>query len=273
MGDGFRARRVRSWLGLGALVALGTAAPAASVPGLAHDQSRCARPALWVVSDDDTTIYLFGTIHTHDGRAHWFDHAVRRAFDASDSLVLETLVPPAASLRGKPSAGSGLATARETIGTARALGLRVELGADLVLHRAADAAGKPVIGLESFGSQLDMYRSLPAPARPATPAAASAGAASVPGPALAPFLRSMVDSWNKGDAAPIEAVVGAVRVQSPEAYRRLFSSRNASWAEWIDLRLERPGTVFLAVGSGHLVGRDSVQAKLLQRGIRSGRIN
>jgi hypothetical protein len=56
----------------------------------AHDEASCARPALWVVSDADTIIYLFGTIHTHDGRAHWFDHAVRRAFDASTTLVLET---------------------------------------------------------------------------------------------------------------------------------------------------------------------------------------
>ena len=244
-----------------------------ALPTAPHDPSRCARPALWVVSDDDTTIYLFGTIHTHDGHAHWFDHAVRRAFDASDSLVLETIVPSAPPRVEAPSA-SGLARARETIGVARSVGLRVDLGADLVLHRAADAAGKPVIGLESFAAQLDMYRSLPSVAGPATPAASSGQAAAVaPDRILAPFLRGMVDSWNKGDSRPIEAVVGAVRTQSPEAYRRLFSSRNASWAEWIDTRLQQPGTVFLAVGTGHLVGADSVQMKLLHRGIRSARVS
>lgn len=271
MGDGLRARRVRSCIGLGALLALGTAAPAAAEV-LSHDPSSCARPALWVVSDRDTTIYLFGTIHTHDGRAHWFDHAVRRAFDASGSLVLETLVPKAPLELDAP-AGSGLARARETVVTARTLGMRVELGADLVLHRAADAVGKPVIGLESFQAQLDMYRSLPVPARPAAPAAAPAGVSATPDPRLAPFLKSMVDSWNKGDSAPIEAVVGAVRDQSPESYRLLFTRRNASWADWIGARLEQPGTVFLAVGTGHLVGADSVQSKLFQRGIRSARIN
>jgi uncharacterized protein YbaP (TraB family) len=239
---------------------------------LPHDPANCARPALWVVSDSDTTIYLFGTIHTHDGRRHWFDHAVRRAFDASETLVLETIVPSAPS-RVKAPAGSGLAAARATIGAARSLGMQVELGADLVLHRAADAAGKPVIGLETFQAQLDMYRSLSAPARPATPAAAAAGVAAAPDPALAPFLRTMVDSWNKGDAAPIEAVVGAVRNQSPESYGLLFTHRNAAWAEWIGTRLEQPGTVFLAVGTGHLVGADSVQAKLLKLGIRSARVN
>jgi uncharacterized protein YbaP (TraB family) len=83
----------------------------------------------------------------------------------------------------------------------------------------------------------------------------------------------MVDGWNRGDARPIEAVVGAVRNQSPEAYRRLFSDRNEAWAKWIAQRLDQPGTVFVAVGTGHLVGSDSVQAKLAQAGVKSARIN
>lgn len=266
----WRARCVRTMGAAGAMLAsaLAFSGPASAA---AHDAASCARPALWVVSDADTTIYLFGTIHTHDGRAHWFDHAVRRAFDASDSLVLETIVPKASPKVAAP-AGTGLAKARETIAAAGALGMSVHLGADLVLHRAAGAAGKPVIGLESFAEQLEMYRSLPAPAGPAAPAAAPAGV-SAPDPQLAPFLRTMVDSWNRGDSAPIETVVGAVRARSPEAYRRLFSDRNAVWARWIGRRLEQPGTVFMAVGTGHLVGGDSVQAKLLQRGIRSARVN
>jgi uncharacterized protein YbaP (TraB family) len=83
----------------------------------------------------------------------------------------------------------------------------------------------------------------------------------------------MVDRWNQGDPGPIEAVVGAVRTQSPEAYRQLFADRNMAWAGWISKRLEQPGTVFVAVGTGHLVGSDSVQAKLAGAGIRTGRIN
>lgn len=273
MKNGLRARCVRSWLGAAALLAITPAASAATDSRqAAHDPQHCARPALWVVSDHDTTIYLFGTIHTHDGKAHWFDHAVRRAFEASDSLVLETIVPAALPKAGAPPVNSGLAKARETVRTARSLGMRVDLGADQVLHRAATATGKPVIGLESFERQLDMYRSLPSPARPATPAAIPAGVVT-PDPQVAPFLRSMVDSWNRGDARPIEAVVGAVRLQSPEAYRLLFSDRNAAWAGWIADRLDQPGTVFMAVGTGHLVGADSVQAKLAGAGIRSARVN
>lgn len=272
MGEWVRARCVRLWLAAGVLGASTLPGSSGAARGAElHSSQDCARPALWVVSDADTTIYLFGTIHTHDGQAHWFDHAVRRAFDASDSLVLETIVP--ASLpKVAATVDGGLAKARETMRVAHSQGLKVDLGADMVLQRAATISGKPVIGLESFAAQLDMYRSLPSPARSAVPAAAPAGA-SAPDAAIAPFLRSMVDSWNRGDAAPIEAVVGAVRTQSPQAYRRLFADRNAAWADWISARMREPGTVFMAVGTGHLVGNDSVQAKLAARGIPSARIN
>lgn len=261
-----RARGVRRYFSIFAGLALagsGGSAGAATMPAPG------ASPALWVVSDQDTIIYLFGTIHTHDGQANWFDRSVRRAFEASDTLVLETIVPAAPPAPGTASAG--LTAAKATIGAARSIGMRVELGADQVLSRAAAAAQKPVIGLESFAQQLDMYRSLPSPARPA---ASAGGAVTVqPDPALAPFLRTMVDSWNRGDPSTIAAVVSEVQRQSPEAYQRLFVARNEAWAGWIKARLEQPGIVFVAVGSGHLVGNDSVQAKLARFGIRSGRIN
>ena len=52
-----------------------------------------ARPALWVVNDHDTVIYLFGTFHALDGKSDWFNDEVRTAFSASDELILETLAP------------------------------------------------------------------------------------------------------------------------------------------------------------------------------------
>ncbi len=53
----------------------------------------------------------------------------------------------------------------------------------------------------------------------------------------------------------------------------MFTDRNAQWAQWIAGRLDRPGTVFVAVGAGHLVGSDSLQVQLSQLGIKSARIN
>jgi uncharacterized protein len=52
----------------------------------------------------------------------------------------------------------------------------------------------------------------------------------------------------------------------------MFSDRNAAWAEWVDARLDKPGTVFMAVGAGHLAGKDSVQTFLDRRGIKTERV-
>jgi uncharacterized protein YbaP (TraB family) len=55
-------------------------------------------PALWVVKDKDTTIYLFGTFHALDGKTDWFNDEVRAAFDRSSKVYLEIIQPdPAAA--------------------------------------------------------------------------------------------------------------------------------------------------------------------------------
>ncbi len=52
-----------------------------------------ADPALWVVKDEDTTVYLFGTVHVLKPGLGWFDEAVKDAFDKSDQLMLEIVLP------------------------------------------------------------------------------------------------------------------------------------------------------------------------------------
>ena len=67
-------------------------APSAPPPPPRLRAAPDANPALWVVRDADTTIYLFGTFHLLDGRP-WFNDEVRTAFDASDELVMEAILP------------------------------------------------------------------------------------------------------------------------------------------------------------------------------------
>lgn len=279
----------RLWRLAAGLLALAMPVPAAAEqaePPAHEQQPGCATPALWVVRDADTTVYLFGTFHAHDGKAHWFGHAVKQAFDRADELVLETLVPdgPAAVSAAlarhrarKLAAGgpalpavqpsAGLAGARQAMTSARSIGLSVEQGADAVLHRAADAAHKPVTGLESFDFQLAMYDRLPG----AAPRAGKPAARPAP-TAVAAQMKRMLAAWNTGDHRTFEAVVGAVHAQSPDAYRILFAERNAAWSDWVAARMQRPGTVFVAVGTGHLVGSDSLQALLAAKGLTSARV-
>jgi len=140
--------------------ALAAASPLGAPAGPPADQ-----PAMFVVRDADTTIYIFGTFHALDGRSQWFGPQVRDAFEQSDELVLETLVPekPVAQLAPPlrapsviPSA-SFLATTRLAINAGRTQGMQVGNGADMVLRRVAEAEGKPVEGLETLQLQIDMF--------------------------------------------------------------------------------------------------------------------
>ncbi len=75
-----------------ALIAAAITTPPPGVPVVQASLPN-ARPALYVVNDEDTIIYLFGTFHALDGKSEWFNDEVRTAFRGSQELVLETLVP------------------------------------------------------------------------------------------------------------------------------------------------------------------------------------
>jgi uncharacterized protein YbaP (TraB family) len=239
-------------------------------------------PAIWVVNDQDTVIYLFGTFHALDGRTAWFNDEIQTAFDASDELVLETVIPdqaalaprpaPALSLRPSPLAtasGSFLSSTRMAISAGKARGMNVANGADVILRQAAEAAGKPVSGLESFEYQLSMFGRVAA--QPATASGPKQDLSSVGN--LAIVMGQMQSAWNRGDSEIFEIMLDQMRVNSPASYDTMFTQRNSNWAAWIANRLQHPGTVFVAVGAGHLAGSDSVQAKLAQLGVHSARIN
>ena len=57
--------------------------------------ARSTGPALWEVSDKDTTIYLFGTIHLLPKNSRWRTPKFEKALAGSQSLVLETLIDSA----------------------------------------------------------------------------------------------------------------------------------------------------------------------------------
>lgn len=266
------------------LIAAAIAAASASPNAVAVPALPDADPALWVVNDHDTVIYLFGTFHALDGKSAWFNDEVKTAFAASDELVLETIVPdfrprqpyPAPRVRTLPIAPSAsfLASTRMAISAGRARGLKADYGADMVLTRAAEETGKPIRGLESFASQLNMFsrmpsQSLPSAApRPGTPVEHPGAMEN-----LAIVMGQMQSAWNRGESDIFAMMLDQMRVNSPETYSVMFTQRNHHWAGWIADRLQRPGTVFVAVGAGHLAGQDSVQAKLAERGVRSARIN
>jgi uncharacterized protein YbaP (TraB family) len=85
-------------------------------------------------------------------------------------------------------------------------------------------------------------------------------------------LDRMVAEWAKGDTENLgKMLVDEMKGASPALYDEILTKRNANWAVKIEEMLKGSGTVFIAVGAGHLIGPDSVQVQLKARGIEATR--
>ena len=257
------------------------AALAAAMPTSAPASPAPPEPAMFVVRDADTTIYIFGTFHALDPKTQWFSASVRDAFDQSDELVLETLVPEEPGPIALPNPGfrppsvtpsaSFLATTRMAINAGRAQGMQVDNGADMVLRHAAEAEGKEVEGLETLQLQIDMFNRMPTAAAPAK-ARLPATAANDQIAGLSKAMAQMQAAWKRGDQSVFVSMLDQLKSASPDTYRMMFTERNERWADWIRARMQMPGTVFVAVGAGHLAGKDSLLVRLAERGLPSRRV-
>jgi uncharacterized protein YbaP (TraB family) len=276
------------------LLAASIAAPQPLATAPSAPAAKAVHPALWVVSDADTTVYLFGTFHALDGTTDWFEGEVKSAFNQSGELVLETLIPefpkvaqsapaipakarfaqqpaapaaPTPQILQVPPQASMLASSKLVIQATHARGMSSALGADALLRETAEGCGKPVAGLESFQFQMKMFSSLPAVAGP--PPQQNPETLRQ----ISIVLAQLQDAWTRGDADAFTPMLAQMREQTPASYEIMFVDRNTRWAKWIAKRMEKPGVVFVAVGTGHLTGPDSVQNQLAMLGIKSGRIN
>lgn len=242
-----------------------------------------ASPALYSVRDADTTIYIFGTFHVLDPSIRWFEGDVETAFHSADELVVETLPPSIATAQNRQAratwrtqmpAASFLATSQAAVTAGKGQGMSLENGADMVLLRSAAAWGKDIEPLETLQSQFAMLAKLPAvekspDAAPALPVLAPADVSQQLGDTMA----KLQAAWAAGDQGVFAAMVSDMRLKSPDAYRVMFVERNARWTDWIAARMREPGTVFVAVGAGHLSGPDSLLVRLAERGHISRRVD
>ena len=287
---------------LAATIIMATPACARPAPAAVKDVD----PALWVVKDKDTTIYLFGTIHALRPGLSWFDEAVKKAFDASDSLVLEIPMPspeeaqkvilplalspagptltekiPAAKRAEYAAALKKLGQAPDafdrfepwfagaTVGQLelQKTGFGRDDGVEKQLDAAAKAAGKPVTGLETLAQQLGFFHNLPQAAQVSFLLSGIEDIDKFPAE-----MNKMVNLWGKGDADGLGRMMNEDLSKQAALRQVLLWDRNARWADWIARRMDQPGTVFIAVGAGHLAGDHSVQTLLAKRHLTPTRI-
>ena len=262
------------------------------------------RPAMWKVADEDTTIYLFGTIHLMPKEAKWRTPALDEALAASEVLVTEIelekgLAQAAAAMMklgyspGQPplvervpeAKREQLHQAMEASGVPLAmldrmetwaaaltllsaslqqLGFESGLGVEEQLKKSAP--GKPLGGLETAEEQLGIFDGLPEQ----TQREFLESALEDP-EAVRKEFNDMLAAWSRGDVEAIAETFNA-SLTSAELREKLLAARNRKWAQWVEGRLDRPGTVFVAVGAGHRAGEDSVQAMLKAKGLKAKRV-
>lgn len=284
----------------------GSAIAQTTAPAPALSPKLMADPALWVVKDKDTTIYLLGTVHVLKPGTIWLDGGVKKAYDASSEVVLELIQPEAAvaqaaigkyaidpdgppltqklspELRAKYEAVAkdlGLPVAAfekftpwfaSTILSLTAIGkvgYNPESGVERQITDAAKRDVKKLGALETLEEQLGFFASLPEAAQLALLKGTIEQM-----PEMKTFFDTMVANWAKGDPDALARMLNDAMRDSPELVDVLLTKRNERWAKWIDDRLDSPGTVFIAVGAGHLAGKGSVQDYLKARKLKAKRI-
>lgn len=295
-------------LGLAAAIVLSparafaqTVAPASAAPR-AVPQAPGPGPALWVVRDADTTLYLFGTVHVLRPTTAWGSAKIDAAFDSADQIWFEianpddqaALLPLVQQYGVSPnrqlshlittgqlnlldsaarSAGltavqmdgfrPWLAALTLSVAPLTAAGYDPQSGVELTLKARADAAGKPVGAFETIDKQVRILAGMPEPEQ-----LAFLGSVLESYGDATVELDRMVEAWASGDVAALEAIaVNEMQAESPGLYRALLVERNTDWANQIQTLMEGSGTIFIAVGAAHLAGDDSVQEILGDRGL------
>ena len=262
-------------------------------------------PALWVIKDEDTTIYLFGSIHVLKPGLGWFDDGVKTAFDSSDQLVLELVDLPAAetqALFGKLAMDQQGKTLRSKMNDADravydaamgklgipspsfdpfepwAAGIAMSLmamqkagfdpnsGVEKQLTAAAKVSNKPIAGLETAEFQLGIFDTLPEADQIAFLVETAKSIDDTNS-----MMDKMVNMWGSADTESLAQLMNE-GMTSRTLYDALLTNRNANWAKWISAQMKKPGVTFMAVGAGHLAGSTSVQALLPAYGLTATRV-
>lgn len=264
--------------------------------------SRNDGPALWVVKDYDTTLYLFGTVHLLPPDMSWLRDDVKDVFDRSGTVFFE--------------ADSGRDGQIEATVLTQSLGFysngirltdkfdRYQLR---LLEAAALSSGTPLAALQNMKPWLAAeILTLAAAEQAGLSAAISAdealksralrqqkniryldtvesqirASADQPGfvqeiiimdalegyNSLGDNLKRTADAWSIGRTNDLLQNVNKTKARSPELYQALFTDRNRQWAKTLTRYMEDSGTAFAAVGAGHLLGEDSLITYLQDAG-------
>lgn len=261
-------------------------------------------PAIWSFSDDDTTVYLFGTVHLLKPETEWRSEEIDAAFDSADTIYFEADVQSEAAgleaLRvigeyGIYQDGGSLSAAldddeeREVAEAAAMLGVSmsalepnkpwwaaVQLAQLQIIGQgyAPDSGVEVVLSREAKaqGKTIGFFESVTEqllffgemPEDDQIEFLVSGAEQIEEDPRM---LDRLVVDWTEGNVVGISDAMSEPEALGSELlYERLIVQRNQNWVPLIEALLEDPGVKFVAVGAAHLAGEDSVVTMLRAKG-------
>lgn len=263
-----------------------------------------AEPAMWRIEGDESTLYLFGTFHRLPEEVDWLSPEREEVLRNSSTLVLETIK----SQTGKEiktflSQNLGIAISRiplnlkleqdtynvlkeqmEAYGVSEAafnryqpwyaatlltrlggeeVGFYSEFGVESVLQAQAEETGKRLIALETAAQQLLFLADLPNETQ-----VEMLQQTILAWGEFEEIYRIMFEAWIAGDIETTEQLVLEPLKTLPPMYQVLIKNRNTAWLEPLEDLLSQKGVHFVAVGTGHLVGPDSLIKLFEEKGYR-----
>ena len=277
------------------LAALAFVGPARAQDASADDR----RPPLFVLQDDDSRVYLLGSVHVLPESALPLPAQVEAAYSQAAVLAFELdldlaqagaqgmmaaamdeeTIADALSQPQRDSLNAAISQLGVPAGALDAFepwfggltygllalqksGLSVQAGGvDAHLFERAGADGKERLAFETIELQTAVFDDLPlgAQVRYLMESVESSPQA------LAEDFDGMMTAWSTGDDEGLAALMNDGMTQ-PEVFDALLVRRNRAWIPQIEALLDRSDTALVVVGAGHLVGDQSVVDLLRQAG-------
>jgi len=269
-----------------------------AVPARAQDDAR--RPPLFVVQDDDSRVYLLGSVHVLPAGALPLPQHVEAAYDSASVVAFELDLDVAqAGVAGMMASAVDEATVATALSDAQRDSLNAALGALGLPSGAFDAfepwfvamtygivalqqSGLPVeaggvdayyfgrakadqkerVAFETVELQTAAFDDLPTDVQ----VAYLMDTLTMSPDSTAAFFGDMVDAWSGGDDARLATLLDD-GFNHPALFDALLVARNRAWIPQIESLLAREGeTALVVVGAGHLLGESSVVDMLRQAG-------
>jgi uncharacterized protein len=259
--------------------------------------------SLWELHGKHNTVYLLGSIHVLRASDYPLPPAVLEAYANSKSVFMEVNLDEIGSeeVQSEMIASATLAEGRtlpDVLGKERysrasalareagvdlsmfdqfapwfaaeaisqlqlsQLGFKAESGVEMYFLEKARNDGKSVAGLETVHDQISLFQNMSLDTQAEYLLSSLEQAHDLPAE-----VDSMVRAWQRGDTQWFAEEMKSELGRDARLYDSVLSARNRKWLPKIEALLEGDKNTLVIVGTGHLVGRDSVIDLLKKDGI------